>query len=135
MFSILRRSLRLDDKFKFSDINFESDLEKEIEFEVEEDKHFKKESDLYDYLLYTVVSREHNINLGIFPSDQNLASTSVLLWNNIFTIPTFLKNSDYKVVQIRLTPSIIREYLRNLGGGVYAIKYVPNTLSMSEVNV
>jgi len=109
-----------------------SDLEKKIEGEVKEDPTLEKEADLYYNTLFTIVPKPHDVSLGIFPDDQQLSTKRVLLWNSLKQVPTFLIDDDYKVLKVKLTPSIIRNSLRNIGGGIYALEFIPNTLFMEE---
>ena len=109
-----------------------SDLEKEIEGELVEEE-IKKESDLYHQILYTVIPFSHDFSLGIFPHDQQLSTTAVLLWDTLKSIPlSLIDNEDNKVIKVVVNSKVIRNELRSLGGGVYSMKLIPNTLFMEE---
>lgn len=120
-------------KLKFSDIDSKSDLEKKIDGELMEED-IKKEADLYDQILYTIVPKTHDQSLGIFPKDQGLSHFSVILWNTKKGIPSSITDSDYKVLEVKVNNDIIRNNLKNVGGGAYTLKHVPNTLPMQEVD-
>jgi hypothetical protein len=120
-------------KLKFSDIDSKSDLEKKIKGEVTEEN-LDKEADLYYKTLYTVIPKSHDQSLGIFPGDQQLTYSSVLLWDTIKGIPTVTVDSDYKVIKITINNSIVKDNLKSLGGGVYTLKHIPNNLHMEEVD-
>ena len=112
----------------------QSDLEKEIDGELVEEE-IKKEADLYNQALFTIIPSSHDFSLGIFPHDQQLTSSSVLLWDTVKGIPLSLTdNLDNKVIKVTLTSSIIRNNLKSLGGGIYSLKLIPNTLFMEEVS-
>ena len=123
--------MNIKSKLYFGDIGAESDLEKEIEGEVEE---IKKEADLYFHNLFTVMPISHDHTLGIFPDDQQLSEKGVFLWNSIKTIPTSLRNEDYKVVRVMLDVDKIKRNLKPQGAGVYTLPYIPNTASFKEVD-
>jgi len=120
-------------KLKFSDIDSQSDLEKEIDGELIEDT-VKKEADLYHKTLYTVIPKTHDHSLGIFPNDQGLTNAGVLAWDTIKGIPTSLLDIEYKVIKVTLNDTIIRDNLRPVGGSTYILKHIPNTLPMEEAN-
>jgi hypothetical protein len=116
---------------KFSDIDSNSELKKQIDGELEEDK-LSKEADLYNQILYTVVPTPHDISLGIFPDDQDISHSSVILWNNVRLIPTSIVDSDYKVVKVKLTQSDILNKLKNIGNGMYSLKSISNEMPLEE---
>ncbi|MFA5398678.1 MAG: hypothetical protein WC346_21870 [Methanogenium sp.] len=107
-----------------------SDLEKEVEGEVREDTSLEKEADLYYKTLFTAVPNTHDISLGIYPEDQQLSSRKVLLWNSLKQVPPFLE--DYKILKVKLSHKIIAFSLKNIGGGIYTLEFIPNTLPMEE---
>lgn len=121
---------------KFSDLNSTSDFDKTIDGDMEEvdfNNDLKKNADLYNNILYTIVLKDRDFDLGIFPDDQGFSHSSVVLWNSIKGIPLYTDN-DFKVFKIIITPEIKRDLLKSLGCGIYSLKHIPNTLSIEEVD-
>ncbi len=121
---------------KFSDIDIHSDIDKKVEGEVDivKEDSIEKKADLYQRELFTIIPEDHDPSLGIFPGDQQLSNRYVLLWNSIKTITPSIIDKGYKILKIKIaSESIITNELRNLGGGVYALKYISNTLPFEEV--
>jgi len=125
-------------KLEFSDFDSHSDLEKKIEGEIEEvnveDEVCSKTADLYKSTLYTAVPASHDHTLGIFPDDQQLSHSIVLLWTSHKTIPPSVIDNGYKVLTIDIPKDVVKNHLTSLGGGVYGLNYVPNTFSISETD-
>lgn len=122
---------------KTGDKELTSDIDKEVPGEVDivKEKELKKESDLYKRELFTIIPSTHDPSLGIFPHDQQLSNSFVLLWNSIKTIPPLLIDSGYKVLKLKIeSNSLIRNDLKSLGSGVYSLKYIPNTIPWEEVD-
>lgn len=118
-------------KLYFGDFDTESDLEKEVDGEIEE---IEKKADLYFNDLYTVIPESHDFTLGIFPDDQQLSSKGVFLWNSIKLIPTSLRDKDYKVLKVKIDSSKIKNNLKPHGNGIYTLSFIPNTASFEEVD-
>jgi len=121
-------------ELKFSEMDLHSDLTKKIDGELEENGDMVKEADLYHKTLFTVVPKSHDHSLGIFPDDQQLSHSSVLLWDTVKGIPPAAIDVDYKVLKITINFSIIRDSLKTIGGGVYSLRHIPNTLPIEEVD-
>ena len=112
----------------------QSDLEKKIDGELVEEE-ITKEADLYHRTLFTLIPFSHDFSLGIFPQDQQLTTSFVLLWDTVKLIPlSLIDNSDNKIIKVTLNSSTIRDSLKSLGSGVYSLKLIPNTLPMEEVS-
>ena len=114
-----------------------SDLDKQMEGELDSPpkEELHKEADLYDRKLYTAIPINHDFTLGIFPKDQQLSDKYVLLWSTVRTIPTSIVDNNYKVIEIRVPSNeFIRQNLKTLPGGAYAVEYIPNTFQMKEVD-
>uniref|UniRef100_A0A7C3SMP1 Uncharacterized protein n=1 Tax=Dictyoglomus turgidum TaxID=513050 RepID=A0A7C3SMP1_9BACT len=93
----------------------------------------KRTADLYNEDLYTIVRKDLDVRMGIFPEDQDLSPTHVILWNSIMSIPFSLVNKDNKILQVRVSFKDVRKNLINLGGGAYGLEYIPNFCILKEV--
>lgn len=105
----------------------QSDMEKQIDGEIIKDKEIpiEKEADLYNQELYTIVPANFDTMLDIFPSGQDVSHSSVLLWSSIKTIPPSVLEAGYKILKIRISDTVWRNFLKNLGQGVYSLKVIP----------
>jgi hypothetical protein len=130
--------LEEQNKLKFGDFDSESDLTKKIDGEIQEvtedNKLVTKQADLYKNELYTIVPKGYDFTLGIYPDDQQLSHSSVILWNNIKTIPTSAIGDDYKVLKVKMNDVIIKNQLKPLGSGIYSLKHISPEVMMEEVD-
>jgi hypothetical protein len=111
-----------------------SDFEKEIpcEIDIVDGEDLSKSAELYNNILYSVIPKNHNINLGIFPEDQGFSSRHIILWSSLRDIPQ-LFDTEFKVVSIKIPPEIKKQYLKPLRSGVYSLSSISNTAKIKVV--
>lgn len=124
----------MDTNLKFSDKETTSELDKKVDGELDiVEKELKKEADFYDKTLFTLSPEGHDPSLGIFPQDQTLAPNHVLIWADWKTIPPSYLDKEYVIYQFKIpSESFVKQHLRNLGGGVYAVKYLSNDIKFEK---
>ena len=110
-----------------------SDLEKQIEGDIVEEK-LEKEADLYYSTLFMPIPITHDFSLGVFPDDQQLSTRHVLLWNSVKSIPTSISDNNYKIIKVVIPHKAIVNQMKSVSGGVYALSLIPNMWKMQEVN-
>jgi len=111
-------------------LNF-TEIKKEIDSIVENREQEDisiKESSLYRNRMYTVIPKDYDFNLGIFPSIQQFSHKYIFLWDNPRSLLRF-SPEEWMVISIDI-PILEKRNLINIGSGVYAISEIPSTWKM-----
>lgn len=123
----------MDTNLKFSDSTSALDKDVEGEIDIVEKDDLVKKADFYNKILFTVVPENHDPKLGIFPQDQNLATSSVIVWADAITIPPSYLDKEYVIYKFKIpSDSFVRNFLKNVGGGMYAVKYLSNDITFKK---
>lgn len=125
-------------KQQSQDLQFSS-FDKEIpvtpEVLTEEELLLEKQADLYHNTLFTVIPRDHNSQLGIFPEDQGFNRKYVFLWHSYKSLLPF-SSEKWKKLKVKLPPSVKFTQLRRLpSNDGYALHQIPNTWTIEEQDI
>ena len=88
-----------------------------------------KQSNLLRNILYTIVSKDHDLSTGILPEDQDFSPHYVFLWDDYSSLTVF-PSEKWSKVKVILPDKAIRESMTKLPGDAYALSSVPNTWPM-----
>ncbi|MFA5724241.1 MAG: hypothetical protein WC979_08350 [Candidatus Pacearchaeota archaeon] len=91
------------------------------------------QSNLYHDEVYTVIPKDHKIEMGIFPEDQHFSSKYVFVWD---TYRDVLHFSDiiWDVVKITIPQGLKHTVLKPMVGGAYSLTHIPNTWQIEAVS-
>lgn len=120
-------SLKFDSSFD-KDIPVETDIVTEDELQEEN----VKVSDLYYGRLFTVVPKEHDLILGLFPEDQGFHKRFVFAWSNIRSLLRF-NSQDWTKVSFIVPEEARFSSLIPLVGGAYGLPHVSNSWKVEEL--
>jgi len=96
----------------------------------------EKTSDLYDKTVYTVVRREHDLSMGIFPQDQGFSDKYVILWHNKRDLLNF-DTDKWDVIEIRVPGyrEVADVGFYSAVPGVYAVRNIPIDWDMEHTDL
>ena len=89
------------------------------------------EADLYHDKVFTVIPKDADEKLGIFPEDQGFSDKRVFVWDNYQSLLKF-SDEDWKKFEVTLPPGSRHHLLTPLVGGAYTLKMIPNTWKLEE---
>jgi len=91
------------------------------------------QADLYSDLVYTVIPRNHKIELGIFPEDQHFSSKYVFVWNTYRDLLNF-KEDVWQKISVAIPQGLKHTVLSPMVGGAYSLTHIPNTCKIEPVD-
>ncbi len=92
----------------------------------------KVEADLYHNIVYTVVPKDHSLELGIFPEDQQFSGKYVFVWSSYRDLLRFSEDV-WKKVKVKMPQGKRFEFLTPMVGGAYSLTHIPNTWHLEPV--
>lgn len=90
-------------------------------------------SDLYHNIVYTVIPKDHKIEMGIFPEDQHFSTKYVFVWNTYRDVLNF-DEKIWQKVSIEIPQGLKHTVLKPMVGGAYSLTHIPNTWHIELVN-
>jgi hypothetical protein len=88
-----------------------------------------KLSNLFFDEVYTVVPKDHDLNLGVFPEDQKFSNKYVFLWDTWDDLKPF---KNMKKILVKLPRNVRHKLLTHLGGNSYALRFISKDWKMKE---
>jgi hypothetical protein len=92
------------------------------------------QADLYNDLVYTVIPKNHKIELGIFPEDQHFSSKYVFVWNTYRDLLNF-KEDVWQKISVAIPQGLKHTVLKPMVGGAYSLTHIPNTWKIEPVDL
>lgn len=93
---------------------------------------FTKTSDIYFNRLYTVIPKDVDASLGVFPSDQGFNDKYVFLWNDYYDLYGF-DDDKWKRISVVIPQDIKYLSLHKLVGSAFILPYLSNHWQIEEV--